>query len=129
MSYEDMLYRAHPTSAKRGPMPMIDRAAQFAPFAALTGHEGLIAETARLTDSAMDLTESAVAEVNQVLCSLEQGMQVQVTYFLPDLRKKGGAYVEHFGVLRKLDGYVKCLIFADGTAVPFQSIAALEVVG
>lgn len=129
MSYEDILYRAHPVSGKRGAMPMIDRAAQFAPFAALTGHDGLIREAARHTDSAMELTDSAVAELDQIIRWLKQGMQVQVTYFVPDLRKKGGMYVEHMGTLRRVDGFGQCLLFLDGTVIPFQSVAALEVVG
>jgi hypothetical protein len=129
MSYEDILYLPHHVSKKRAPMSMLDRAAQFAPFAALTGHDALIRETARLTDRPMELTDSARAELDAVLRELREGMAVLVTVFVPDLRKVGGAYVERTGTVRKVDDHGQSLIFTDGTDVPFQFIAKLEVVG
>lgn len=129
MSYEDILYRPHHVSTRRAAMPMIDRAAQFAPFAALTGHDGLIQETARLTDSLAELTESAQAELDWILRSLHPGMKVRMTYFVPDLWKAGGAYVEHEGILRKMDDYAQCLTLEDGTAVLFRFLLNLEIVG
>lgn len=129
MSYEDILYLPHHVSKKRAPMSMIDRAAQFAPFAALTGHDALIRETARLTDRPMELTESARAELDGMLRSLREGMTVLVTCFVPDQRKEGGAYVQRSGTVRKVDAYGQSLIFTDGTDVPFQFIAELEVIG
>ena len=129
MSYEDILYLPRPVSRRYAPMAMIDRAAQFAPFAALTGHEAMLEETARLTDRPLELTESAVAELNQALQCLSEGMTVLVTVFIPDERKAGGAYVERSGVIRKVDSYGQSLIFTDGTDVPFQYLAKLEIVG
>ena len=129
MSYEDILYRPHHVSPRRALMPMIDRAAQFAPFAALTGHDGLIRETARLTECPVELTDSAQAELDQNLRSLRRGMRVLADHFVPDLRKAGGAYVSHSGILRKVDGDGQCLIFSDGTAIPFQFIVNLEILG
>ena len=128
MSYEDILHLPRPKS-RYAPMAMIDRAAQFAPFAALTGHEAMIEETARLTDRPMELTESAVAELNQTLQCLSEGMTVLATVYIPDERKSGGAYVERSGVVRKVDSYGQSLIFTDGTDVPFQYLAKLEIVG
>ena len=129
MSYEDILYRAHPVSSRRAAMSMTDRAAQFAPFAALVGHEAMIQETARLTEPLAELTESAQAELDWVLRSLRPGMQVRGVYFLADSRKEGGAYLPCSGRLKKVDAYAQCLIFEDGTAVPFQFVADLEVAG
>ncbi len=129
MSYEDILYLPHPVSKKRAPMSMIDRAAQFAPFAALTGHDAMIQETARLTDRPMELTDSAKAELDEILRTLNEGMTVLLTEFVPDARKEGGAYVERTGVVRKVDVQGQSLIFSDGTDVDFQSIAKLEIVG
>ena len=129
MNYEDIMYLPRPVSKKHAPMSLINRAAQFAPFAALTGHDAMIRETARLTDSPMDLTDSARAELDQILRCLEEGMVVRATVFVPDRWKAGGAYVERTGTVRKVDAYGQCLIFADGSDVPFQSIAKLEIVG
>lgn len=129
MSYEDILYQPHHVSPRRASMPMIDRAAQFAPFAALTGHDGLIRETARLTEPQAELTDSAKMDLDWILRSLHPGMQVCVTCFVPDLRKEGGAYEEYDGVLRKVDDYAQCLTFEDGTAVPFRFLLNVEIVG
>lgn len=129
MSYQDILYRPRHVSDRRASMPMVDRAAQFAPFAALTGHDGLIWETARLTEQFAELTDTAQTELDWVLQSLRQGMPVLVNYFLPDLRKEGGSYVAHQGILKKVDNYEKCLQFTDGTVVPFRFLAGLEIAG
>ena len=129
MSYEDILYRPHHVSPKRAAMSMINRAAQFAPFAALTGHEALIQETARLTDRAMELTDSARAELDFVLRSLREGMAVLVTCFVPDSRKEGGAYLDYGGIVGKVDAYGQQLLLTDGRAVPFRYIASLEIAG
>lgn len=126
MSYEDILYHTHHVSPRRACMPMMDRAAQFAPFAALTGHDGLIRETARLTQCPVELTDSAQEELDQ---SLHQGMRVLAEHFVPDLRKSGGAYVTCSGTLKKVDGDGQCLIFTDGTAIPFRFIVNLEILG
>lgn len=129
MNYEDILYLPRPVSKKHAPMSLIARAAQFAPFAALTGHDAMIRETARLTDRPLELTDSARAELDQLLRCLEEGMVIALTVFVPDERKAGGAYVERTGTLRKVDAHGQRLIFTDGSDVPFQSIAKLEIVG
>lgn len=129
MSYEDILYQEHYVSPKRAAMPMMDRAAQFAPFAALTGHDGMIRETARRTEPQAELTDSAKMDLDWILRSLQSGMQVCLTYFVPDLRKEGGAYEEYSGVLRKVDDYARCLIFEDGTSVSFRFLLNVEIVG
>lgn len=129
MNYEDILYCPHHVSPRRAAMPMIDRAAQFAPFAALTGHEGMIRETARLTEPLVELTEDAQGELDRTLRLLEPGMQVRVIHFVPDARKDGGAYMERRGVLRRVDGDGQGLIFADGSSVLFRFLVRLEIAG
>ncbi len=129
MSYEDILYRPHHVSPRRANMPLIDRAAQFAPFAALSGHDGLIRETARLTEPFLELTESKQAELDAVLQRLQPGMRLRLTHFVPDLRKEGGRYAELTGILRKVDDYAKCLKLTGDVVVPFRFLLNLEIVG
>ena len=129
MSYEDILYLPHHVSAVRANMPLIDRAAQFAPFAALSGHDGLIRETARLTEPFAELTDSKIAELDEILQRLQSGMKLRLTRFVPDPRKTGGRYVEWSGILRKVDDYAKCLWLTDDMAVPFRFLINLEIVG
>ena len=94
--YDDILTRERPRG-KRQPMPVSDRAAQFAPFAALTGYDEAVAETARLTDSKIELGEDRAADINDKLCMLRDRLyerpEAEVTYFVPDGRKSGGSYV------------------------------------
>lgn len=129
MSYEDILYQPHHVSPRRANMPLMDRAAQFAPFAALSGHDGLIRETARLTEPFLELTDSKQAELDEILQRLQPGMQLRLTHFVPDLRKEGGRYAECVGILRKVDDYTKCLKLAGDIAVPFRFLLNLEIVG
>lgn len=129
MSYEDILYLPHPESRKHPRMTMLDRAAQFAPFAALTGHEAMIQESQRLTERPLELTDNAKAELDEVLQMICEGMTVLVRLFVPDERKEGGHFVERSGQVRKLDGLGQCLIFTDGTQVPFDAMVKLEIIG
>ena len=103
-------------------MSNYDRAAQFAPFAALTGHGEAIAETARITESAVELTDDGIAILNDKLRRLEPGQTVTVVYFEPDSRKSGGAYVRYTGKVRKLDDYAGRLVMAEGAEIPFGRI-------
>ncbi len=124
--YDDIIDLPHHVSATRPRMSIHDRAAQFMPFAALTGHDGAIRETARLTDRRLDLTEDAIDELNRKLQLLRDtastGRQVRVTYFLPDPKKDGGAYVEYTGALRRVDDAAGELIFQDGTRIAVEDI-------
>ena len=114
------------------PIPMIKRAAQFAPFAALTGFDEDIAETARLTDSQHSLTEDELNALNEALVWLleheAQRPAVRVTYFQPDAFKSGGAYVTYTGHLRFLDEAEGLLKFTDGTELPMAAIRWIEQV-
>jgi hypothetical protein len=88
-----------------------DRAAQFSPFAALTGYEAVIAETGRLTDQITELDECRKAELNDRLCRIAENLDahpwVSLTYFRDDDRKDGGAYLCASGRVKKLDAFLK----------------------
>lgn len=125
MSYEDMLKLPHPVSRTRKPMDRLDRAAQFAPFAALTGHGAAIDEEARMTDMAAILEEDRMAELDRAIRE-SVGKQVSITYFQPDERKAGGKYVTVAGVLKKIDEYEGVLVLEDGTKVDIRKIYRME---
>ncbi len=127
--YDDIINLPHYVSQKRTKMPVGDRAAQFAPFAALTGHDAAIRETARLTDKKIELDEGQKAVLNEKLRQLfltEQEVQVAVTYFQPDKRKSGGKYITKTGIIKKFDEYNRCIVFKDGTEIPIEQLYELD---
>lgn len=130
--YDDIINLPHHVSEKRARMSMTDRGAQFSPFAALVGYDAAIAETARLTDFRIELEESAKAALNETLRLLAQAQksnpEVTVTYFLPDERKSGGAYVRAKGRVKKVDAYRETLNLLEGLEIPFQDIYEVEYV-
>ena len=130
--YADIIDLPHHVSATRPRMSMIDRGAQFSPFAALVGYDAAIAETARLTDFQIELTEGAKAELNKMLQSLAENVrrcpEVRITWFVPDERKSGGAYVTAMGCVKKVDPYREMLVFTDGREIPFGRIYEIESV-
>lgn len=131
--YDDIIHLPHHVSAKRARMSNYDRAAQFSPFAALTGYEAAIGEAGRLTEQPVTLTESAMEELNAVLCQivarLPEEVTVRVVYFLPDARKDGGAKRALTGVARKVDAHRKILLLDGGREVALDSILHLEILG
>ena len=128
--YDDIIYLPHHVSADRPHMPLADRAAQFAPFAALTGYEAAIRETARLTDEKRELSEEQKAMISEGLRQLQARLKtapgVTVVYFEPDSRKDGGAYRTLTGEARKVDDYLGVLEMSDGVRIPFDDILSLE---
>lgn len=128
--YDDIIDLPHHVSEKRAPMPMVNRAAQFSPFAALTGYDAAIKETGRLTEGWIDLDESSVAALNEKLLLIRQalasGPEITVVYFRPDERKSGGAYISVTGVVKKLDSVDQSLLMEDGTLIFFENIYALN---
>ena len=125
--YDDIIDLPRPKS-KHEPMPMNDRAAQFSPFAALTGYGDAIDETARLTDRRIELSEEESAELDykqQYLATLD-APTVTVTYFVPDERKSGGAYVTHTGVLKRVDEVERMVVFKDGLRVPLDEVMDIK---
>ena len=128
--YDDIIHLPHHISDHRAPMSMIDRAAQFSPFAALTGYEAAIAETARLTDRRIELDESRRAELDEQIRMIQEQIhsqpEVTVTYFEPDLRKNGGAYVSVTGKVWKISSYEQAMILLDGSVIPFWEILEID---
>lgn len=131
MSYEDIIHLPHHVSSKRASMSMHDRAAQFAPFAALTGHDAIIRETARQVDAPIELTESRREELNRQLLWLADHIGeepfAEITHYVPDCSKPGGAYMITGAKIRKMDEYAHALILCDGTAVDIDGIIAIEI--
>ena len=128
--YIDILNMQYPNPEIEKDFPdKILREAQFAPFAALTGHDEAIAETARQTDSKIELDEYEAAELNEKLRYLdnsEKMEKVSITYFVPDKKKSGGAYITKTGVVIKVREYEKDVVMEDGSKIPIDDIFAID---
>ena len=128
--YDDIINLPHYVSKDRARMPKSARAAQFAPFAALTGFEDEIQETARLTDGRAELDEYVKAEINESLVMLREKISSQpetaITYFVADEKKSGGKYVNVKGKVVKIDEYARIVIMADETKIPIDDIYSIE---
>lgn len=129
-AYDDIINLENPTSKTHPRMSLYDRAAQFSPFAALTGHDAAIREAARVTEEKQELGEDALALLNEQLNTIRQnagsGQTVTITYFIPDDKKSGGAYVTHTGIVKKIDEYEGAIIMADQTVIPIDQIRELH---
>ena len=125
-AYDDLLHRQRPAAPK--PMARVDRAAQFAPFAALTGYEAAIREAERLTQPQKDLSDEQKAEINRRLLLLKERLPafVRIIYFQPDDRKSGGTYQTVDGMVQKLDEYRRLVWIRDGGKILMDRISALE---
>ena len=130
MNYDDIIHLPHPVSTRHPAMSNADRAAQFAPFAALTGYEAELAETARLTSAQIELTESEQQMLNRVYCHLQAHIGehplVTVTYFQPDTRKDGGAYVTLSAPVKRLDEHTQTLILTTDEIIPLSQIISIK---
>ena len=128
--YEDIINMPHHVSTTHPQMPLTDRAAQFSPFAALTGHGAAIQETARLTDAFRELDEDRKVQLDELLQLIRENQsrksEIEVTYFQADSKKSGGAYVTVQGRVKKIDDYNHRILFADGTEVLMENILAIE---
>ena len=119
--YEDIVNLPHHVSGRHASMPLIKRAAQFAPFAALTGYDDAIAETARLTDDRIVVTEDAARELNRrITYALEYGLELRIVHFIPDERKAGGSYRETTGKIRKIE--MGIIVLEDGQRIPAADV-------
>ena len=123
--YDDIIDLPHPTSERHPRMSMANRAAMFSPFAALTGYDAAVKETARLTDAKVDLTEDEKAILDAKLQLLTPGESFAITYFQPDAKKQGGAYLAASGEIKRIDGAAREIVLADGRRIPIDDI--LEV--
>ena len=128
--YDDIINLPHPTSKRHPRMPIRDRATIFSPFAALSGHGAAIAETARLTERRMELDEDSRAELDRkqgvLLEHIDEQPEITITWFQPDEKKDGGAYLTTTGRLKKLRELERLLVLADGTEIPLEDVVALE---
>lgn len=128
--YDDMLEMPHHQSASRPHMSVHDRAAQFSPFAALTGHEAAIRETARLTEEFMELDEYEKAALDARLRELREKLseqpEITLIWFRPDERKDGGAYVTESGRVKKIDDYGREIVFTDGRRILIERITEIR---
>ena len=128
--YDDIIGLPHHVSATRPRMSMIDRAAQFSPFQALTGYGAAIQETGRLTDRKIELSEDEriLLDMKQqiLLDNIRECPDVSITYFIPDERKAGGSYVTVTGNVKKIDDYQRLLILTDRAQIPLDEIVDIE---
>jgi len=129
-AYDDIINLPHHVSATRPHMTAIDRAAQFSPFAALTGHGAAIKETARLTDERVEIDEyikDALSDRLQIIADrMKENPEIVITYFQPDVKKNGGAYVTATSTAKKIDEYERVVVMTDGTAIPIDEIISIE---
>ena len=128
--YDDIIDLPHPEPQTHPRMPMRDRAAQFAPFAALTGYDSAIKETGRLTDERIELDEEALTALDvkyQLLMdAFEDAPEVTITYFQPDERKAGGKYITATSAVKKVDDFERLITMQDGTKIPMDDILSID---
>ena len=128
--YDEIINLPHHVSKTRPQMPMSDRAAQFAPFAALTGYDSAIKETGRLTDEKIELDEEALTALDlkyQLLMdALNEEPEIEITYFKPDERKSGGEYVTVIGAVKKVDDFERRITMQDGAKIPMDDVLSID---
>ena len=128
--YDEIMGLPHHVSRTRPQMPMSDRAAQFAPFAALTGYDAAIKETGRLTDERIELDVEALSALDMkyqlLMEALDEAPEVTITYFQPDERKAGGKYVSAVGTVKKIDDFERRITMRDGTRIPMDDVLSID---
>ena len=128
--YDEIMGLPHHISKTRPQMPMSDRAAQFAPFAALTGYDAAIKETGRLTDERIELDVEALSALDMkyqlLMEALDEAPEVTITYFQPDERKAGGKYLTATGAVKKVDDFERRITMQDGTKIPMDDVISID---
>lgn len=128
--YSEIMGLPHHISKTRPQMPMSDRAAQFAPFAALTGYGSAIKETGRLTDEKIELDEESLTALDMkyqlLMEALDEAPEVTITYFQPDERKAGGKYVSAVGAVKKIDDFERRITMRDGPRIPMDDVLSID---
>ena len=128
--YDDIINLQHHELTTRQRMPIANRAASFSPFASLTGYDEAVKETARLTSERIEIDEGTKEVLNDKLrIAVEKAdgePEVAITYFVPDSKKSGGAYVTAKGVIKRIDEYERLVIFTDKSTIPIDDIYAIE---
>lgn len=129
--YSDIIEMPHHVSRKHKHMSVSSRAAQFSPFAALSGYDGQIIEEARLTNNKLDIREDSLGRMNETLGDIIERIKekplVEVTYFKPDDKKDGGKYVSLSGCVRRVDEVFREMIFTDGSRVSLNDVLDLKI--
>ena len=130
--YDDIINLPHHQSSKRSHMRNYQRAAQFAPFAALTGYDAAIDETARLTDQKLGLSDEQADQLNvqiqRIVENIADKPQVEINYFVPDNRKSGGEYVTVTGCVRRVDDHNREIVFTDGLTVKIDDVWNIRII-
>ena len=128
--YDEIMGLPHHVSKTRPQMPMSDRAAQFAPFAALAGYDSAIKETGRLTDERIELDVEALSALDMkyqlLMKAHDEAPEVTITYFQPDERKAGGKYVSAVGAVKKIDDFERRITMQDGAKIPMDDVLCIE---
>ena len=128
--YGDIIGLPHHVSTVHPQMSIYDRAAQFSPFAALTGHEAAVREAARVTEERAELDEGEKERLNEILYTLLEKYQghpdISVTYFCPDARKSGGRYVTETGRIQKLDTFRRTILLDNQSEIPMDQISNIQ---
>lgn len=131
-NYDDIIDLPHHTSSKHIRMSRASRAAQFSPFAALTGYDAEINEAARLTNEQLILDEDQVNDLNAKLEYLKDNIsnkpEIRIEYFVPDSRKTGGKYILSSGTVRVIDEYERSVVFYDGRRILIDDIFKIEII-
>ena len=129
-NYDDIINLPHHVSPNRRRMSNVERGAQFSPFAALTGYEAAVEEAARLTDGKKELTEEMKAIIDAKIQAISEHPdaepEVTITYFKPDERKEGGAYVRVTGAVKEIDRIGKTIVLTGNTRIPMEQIREIE---
>jgi hypothetical protein len=128
-TYDDIIDLPRPISSHRKPMSQSDRAAQFSPFAALTGFEGAIKESARLTDKRIELDENEKSILDEKLRNIQEQLgthqEIEILFFQPDEMKVGGKFISERGLVKKIDAYERIVVMQNGTKIPIDDIAEI----
>ena len=124
--YDDIINLPHHISKKHPPMTLEARAAQFAPFAALTGYEDAIKETSRETSEKIDIDDELKSILDSklqiIMEQIKNKPEISITYFIPDLKKDGGSYITVTGIVKKIDLYNQHIYLANNTEIPIKDI-------
>ena len=130
MKYDDLLYKTHHVSSTRKQMSQYDRAAQFAPFAALTGYGEAINETGRIVEKRKILTEEEMdnisAKLFQINERIKEKIEVTIIHFVADKKKEGGCYKSKKGIIKKIDEYEQRVVFVDKTIIKFEDLLSIS---
>ncbi len=125
-SYDDIINLTHYVSKKHPQMSLYARSAQFAPFAALTGYEDAVKETARETDKRIEIDDELKSILDMKLQILQEyinkKLEISITYFVPDIKKDGGKYVTIIGIVKKIDNYNQIMTLADKREIQINEI-------